>query len=250
MKNTAKKIKEIIKGSPKEAFGTNPSDPWSAKYGIAEGALDQYLMARGINPKFISKETKISHAKSLQFQKWKRDHMHESMTVHHSPTEIRQHALKKAQQANKVVKRSDVGTDGLHKEESKPSALERFRKASAEREKKHDEIEKKQSKDGSGMTSAIDRLEKHMNKEEIEKDDKVKQYRPGHPMYKSDVSLYRKTPKSISKSLATHGARYFSNTDNANYKTTDKEAPRYKNEEVEQIDELKKSTVKSWLGKQ
>jgi hypothetical protein len=66
--------------------------------------------------------------------------------------------------------------------------------------------------------------------EGVEKDDKVKQYRPGHPMYKSDVSLYRKTPKSIAKSLATHGAKYFSNTDGGNYKTTDKEAPRYRNE--------------------
>jgi hypothetical protein len=36
----------------------------------------------------------------------------------------------------------------------------------AMRKKKHDEIEKNQSKDGSGMTSAIDRLEKHLNKED------------------------------------------------------------------------------------
>jgi len=55
-----------------------------------------------------------------------------------------------------------------HIEEAvKMTALEKFRKAAAEREKKHAEIEKKQSKDGSGMTAAIDRLEKHVNKEEI-----------------------------------------------------------------------------------
>ena len=47
------------------------------------------------------------------------------------------------------------------------TALDKFRQAAAERQKKHDEIEKKQSKDGSGVTSAIDRLEKHMNKEDI-----------------------------------------------------------------------------------
>jgi hypothetical protein len=51
-------------------------------------------------------------------------------------------------------------------EEKKPTALEKFRAAAAEREKKHDEIQKKQSKDGSGMTAAIDRLAKHLNKEE------------------------------------------------------------------------------------
>jgi hypothetical protein len=37
----------------------------------------------------------------------------------------------------------------------------------AMRKKKHAEIEKQQSKDGSGMSSAIDRLQKHMNKEEV-----------------------------------------------------------------------------------
>ena len=54
-----------------------------------------------------------------------------------------------------------------HIEEAvKMTALEKFRKAAAEREKKHAEIEKKQSKDGSGMTAAIDRLEKHLKKED------------------------------------------------------------------------------------
>lgn len=124
MKSKAKKIKEIIKGSPKESFGTNPSDPWSVKYGIAEDAsLAKYLNARGINPKFISKDTKISHAKSAEFLKWKRDHQFEDVQVTetasttHSPTELRQHALKKSQHVNKVPPRSDVATDGLHKEE-------------------------------------------------------------------------------------------------------------------------------------
>jgi len=76
MYNTAKKLKEIVKGpAPKSTFGTDPRDPWSAKAGITEGALEQYLMSRGINPNFVSKDTKISHAKSSSFLKWKRDHM-------------------------------------------------------------------------------------------------------------------------------------------------------------------------------
>jgi len=53
-------------------------------------------------------------------------------------------------------------------EAKKPTALERFRQAAAERERKHAEIEKNRSKDGSGMTAAIDRLEKQVNKEEVE----------------------------------------------------------------------------------
>jgi hypothetical protein len=310
----SKKLKSIIKGNPEPSkFGSDASDAWSAKYNVNEsGSLNTYLSARGINPKFLSRDAKISHAKSTQFAKWKRDHqfeevetisedamldtylksrgmnpqfitkdkkisiakssafltwkMHhmqtEGMSLQHTPTELRKHALNKAKHMNKIVT-----TDGLHKEEvdkldtitfdipllirvleyaredaktdmdlhkvteklisirdkgtltmadydfivklkeeyelsegafkriatdreedarlKKMSALDKFRADASAREKKHNEIEKKQSKDGSGMSAAIDRLEKHLNKEE-----------------------------------------------------------------TEQIDELKKSTVKSWLGKQ
>jgi len=52
------------------------------------------------------------------------------------------------------------------------SALERFRAAAAEREKKHDEIERKRKEDAAqgkeNMSGAIDRLEKHLNKEEVD----------------------------------------------------------------------------------
>ena len=56
-------------------------------------------------------------------------------------------------------------------EAKKPTALDKFRQAAAERERKHAEIEKNLSKDGSGMTAAIDRLEKHVNKEDVELDE-------------------------------------------------------------------------------
>jgi hypothetical protein len=75
MDNTAKKLKSIIKNPAggKPPFGSNPMDPWSAKANISEASLDDYLSSRGINPKFISKDTKISHAKSSQFIKWQND---------------------------------------------------------------------------------------------------------------------------------------------------------------------------------
>jgi len=51
------------------------------------------------------------------------------------------------------------------------SALEKFRAAAAEREKKHDEIERKRKEDAAqgkeNMSGAIDRLEKQLNKEEV-----------------------------------------------------------------------------------
>ena len=58
-----------------------------------------------------------------------------------------------------------------HLGEAKTTPLEKFRKAAAERQKKHDDIEKKRQADveqgKENMSGAIDRLEKHLNKEEI-----------------------------------------------------------------------------------
>jgi hypothetical protein len=55
------------------------------------------------------------------------------------------------------------------KESMKESALEKFRAAAAEREKKHDEIERKRKEDAAqgkeNMSGAIDRLEKHLKQE-------------------------------------------------------------------------------------
>ena len=70
---------------------------------------------------------------------------------------------------------------GMVKEEmlteaTKPSALDKFRAAAAQREKKHDEIEAKRKEAAAqgkeNMSGAIDRLEKHLNKESKEIDHK------------------------------------------------------------------------------
>ena len=57
-------------------------------------------------------------------------------------------------------------------EAKKPTALDKFRAAAAEREKKHDEIEAKRKESAAqgkeNMSGAIDRLEKQVNKEEVE----------------------------------------------------------------------------------
>lgn len=53
----AKKLKSIIKSN------------------ITETAmLDKYLMSRGIQPKFATKDMKVAHSKSNQFKKWLKDH--------------------------------------------------------------------------------------------------------------------------------------------------------------------------------
>ena len=109
MINKAKLIKGLVKQNvaPKSTFGTDPRDPWSAKANISEDALlDKFLNSRGINPKFVSKDTKDSHSKTGEFQKWKQDHLGikiESMTTSQTPTELRKKALEKSEKVHKQV---------------------------------------------------------------------------------------------------------------------------------------------------
>ena len=42
-----------------------------------EQLLSVYLNSRGINPRFVTKDTKISHAKSTEFAKWKLNHQND-----------------------------------------------------------------------------------------------------------------------------------------------------------------------------
>lgn len=77
MDKKSKLIKSIVKQNvaPKDTFGTNPMDPWSTKANITEDRwLDKFLNSRGINPKFVTKDTKVAHSKSNEFKKWKQDH--------------------------------------------------------------------------------------------------------------------------------------------------------------------------------
>ena len=76
MDKKVERLLTIIKGGVKErpTFGTDPNDPWSAKSSVTEsGELDNYLKYKGIDPTRLSRETKLSHAKSGSFAKWKMD---------------------------------------------------------------------------------------------------------------------------------------------------------------------------------
>lgn len=113
MDNKAKLIKGLVKQkvAPKSTFGTDPKDPWSAKANINEDTLlDKFLNSRGINPKYVSKDTKDAHSKTGEFQKWKQDHANmnvEGMSVTPSPTEMRKKDLEKSEKRHK-----EVQTDG------------------------------------------------------------------------------------------------------------------------------------------
>ena len=242
-----KKFKEMFKQNPEPArgkSGTDPMDPWGAKAGIAEASeeqlLKQYLKSRGINPEFVSLDTKISHSKSGEYLKWRRDHeFTEDIEILEATDEtelvkenhvaiamgkmlddesgmvltqieelergcamirsyvgkdyekqlpawvqakitlatdymstVGNYLVSKNEKVNEETfeegRMKDIATDASEtKRLNKMSTLQKFRADSAARAKKHDNIEK----NSGGMTSAIDRLEKHMNKEEVELDE-------------------------------------------------------------------------------
>ena len=97
MSNKSDLLKTIVKGT----FTTE------------DAALDRYLLSRGINPKFATKDQKVAHSKTGQFIKWKRDHMLEGISMVHTPTQQRLQALKKSQHVNKEIRVAD-GHKQLH----------------------------------------------------------------------------------------------------------------------------------------
>jgi len=126
MDKKIERLKAILKKGYTErpTFGTDPRDPWSTRYNINESAsLDKYLKSRGINPQFVSKDTKVAHSKSLAFLAWQKAHQNEEVQVEgmmtkHTPTEKRAHQLKRAVHYGTEV-RTNGGLHGkeLHSEE-------------------------------------------------------------------------------------------------------------------------------------
>jgi hypothetical protein len=156
----------------------------------------------------------------------------------------------------------------------KMTALEKWRKAAAEREKKYN------TAPTGDMKGAIDRLQKHMNKEEVEQIDET----PGAQAMKSSGvkqspdKLLARTGMNMAHKFPRKGQTNLGNIPGMNTPGVSKDTADYAErrrgdrakelkpaikaalgthgpkgklpEEVEQIDELKKSTVKSWLGQQ
>jgi hypothetical protein len=251
--------------------------------------LHRYLKSRGINPDYIPKDTKISHSKSSAFLSWRKAHeFDESVEILEATDkadtltfdiplmirmlELAREDVKDDMELHRITERlieirskgvltmddydfiagikklkeeleelaegrmKDIATNAAEdKRLNKMSTLQKFRADAAAREKKHDNIEK----NSGGMTSAIDRLEKHMNEEE-ELDQQInevlsKDASAGdwiHDFIHSDNPKFAGKSKKERQKMAL-GAYYAK-----------------QNEEVEQIDEISKKTVKSWLSKQ
>jgi hypothetical protein len=253
-----KKLKELrVNSTPGSKFGTDPLNPWSTKSDITEASeqelLHRYLKSRGINPQFVSKQTKIAHSKSSAYLSWRKNHeFDESVTTQPSPFEIKRKELRKSVQAHKVLP-SDVSSDGMHTEAKtiQGTALDKFRQAAAEREKKHYELQQKQSKDGSGMSAAIDRLEKHLNKEEVELEEaKHYPYRFRATYHDPDTDKMTHVMDFNHKSLeAAKKHAEGSRLQRRDGKEDKLHSVVQMKEETEQIDEISKSTLASYKDK-
>jgi hypothetical protein len=140
----------------------------------------------------MTKNQKIAYSKSKQFISWQAQHMREdTSSLKPAPTEAKKTLLNKAKNAQKEIRT-----------EEKVTALMKFRKKAQERQKKHDELEKATStRHAAGkndMKGAIDRLEKSLNKEEVEQIDEIS---------KSTLSSYKdKSTASLKNAQANRDA--------------------------------------------
>ena len=159
--------------------------------------------------------------------------MHEDVAVKKSPITDKHQAIIKSKQAGEIIHTNPIKKEGSQMTSLTPESVQvdespkeggrrkfsgmfnpapkgTFAYDQAMRKKKHDDIEKNQSKDGSGMTSAIDRLQKHMNKEETElHEDKM--LPPIHKKVMSKAGNHIGTVYKYDKPNVlgyTHGASY------------------------------------------
>jgi len=175
-----KKSKDFIKTNPKPSrptFGVNPMDPWSAKANIAENeleesaGLDAYLKAKGMNPKFVARDTKISISKSPAYRSWQQSHQNESVDDNATPERLKN--LKARTTAHTEIKTAPVKSTKTRIQEARKTAKEKFAKAAYERSQEHkkfmDSIKDKPH--GEQMKAMMDKIKSNLNKEDIELDE-------------------------------------------------------------------------------
>lgn len=188
-------IKQLVKGSAKPTFGTNPFDPWSAKAGINENILDRFLRSKGIDPRFVSVDQKVGHAKSSDYIKWKADHQYAESVEEVDEAKIKMNFKMPPESVADRLYRKQME---LRKKRGAPDP-EEYKKLGAQKQKEIEDLKKEE------VASSTDKLKTDY--------DKVKG-QSSNP-YKKDVKLtsmpYPKTVKKeevesideISKELKT-----------------------------------------------
>jgi hypothetical protein len=164
----AKAAQKVAKGSGRHK---NPKDalvkPRLAKHKKDQGVAEE--------SNTVKKDPKTGKVKS-----WSHEGDWEKVNSKKDPKgkvhNLTGQALKKTKELNLEEDQMGLGydLDNLYEsklqmmldEAVKQTALGKFRSEADKRNQKHDQIAAKQTKDGSGMSSAIDRLEKHVNTKE------------------------------------------------------------------------------------
>jgi hypothetical protein len=136
------------------------------------------------------------------------------------------------------------------------TALDKFRQSAAERARKHDDFEKEmKARHAAGkedMKGSIDRLEKQLNKEESVVNEMDTYPHPDSKEGKALMKAFKSSAKKDPTDLNAPGkSPTVKQTTSALLPMLNKSFKKsMKKEETEQIDELKKSTVFSWLKQQ
>jgi hypothetical protein len=173
-------------------------------------ALDRFLLSRGIDPRFVTTDQKVSHAKSGQFQKWLRDRKVEEF-----------------QSEDEVM--------------SEETPEEKFKSGL--------------KKSGYDPDKGAKRLTDLIAKQKKERAEHEKQY--GHLYAKEEVKTDYDKVKGQTSNVYNKGVKlngYVTSVgkqpkDEYDRKVDKYLKKKYNKEEVEQVDELNKSTVKSYLNK-
>jgi len=102
-----KKVNILSKFASRHRFGTDPTDPWSPKANIPDAPnnivkedeeghkslIQQYLLAKGFDPRFTTKEKIMALGKSDDFLRWKQENfgtqMEEKKTLNDIKSKIR-----------------------------------------------------------------------------------------------------------------------------------------------------------------
>jgi len=109
-----KRLKKMIKKTSESGGAyTNPGQlgQYSATNQVSEGLLDKYLLSKGLQPKFISKDQKISHAKSNEYKKWAMNHRFEEVQLEDLTTDRKEGSDRKTDlQVSPTKKRERILT--------------------------------------------------------------------------------------------------------------------------------------------
>jgi hypothetical protein len=237
----AKKLKLFAKGAAqKPTFGTNPFDPWSTKANISEDALSQYLLSRGINPEHLSMPTKVAHAKSSQFIKWKQDHMKEEHEAVKKPLKKEGEIPAKGNQNSEAIKNEERG----YQTSQGSGPLTADKKTEHQKAQSHYKEIKTPRGPGSQNEETINELKKSTLASYVSKASKdIGTLGYGLGDIKARPGKYNDSPDVV-KSVKHSFTKRIKGVEKAANRLSKEQDVK---EDVEQINELKKSTLASYV---